>query len=102
MGMDKFSEAVRRGMQTVQEIGGQLAEIIHQVQALAPRFEAVTEGMQAQATGAEQITEALAQLSEAARQTLDSLRQSHPAIDDPKQVTLGLPYPASRFTLHAA
>ena len=59
MGMDKFSEEVRRGMQDVQQVGGQLAQIIQQVQALAPRFEPVNEGMQAQATGAEQISEAL-------------------------------------------
>ena len=56
MGMDKFSEEVRRGMQEVQQVGGQLSQIIHQVQALAPRFESVNEGMQAQATGAEQIS----------------------------------------------
>ena len=44
MGMDKFSEEVRRGMQEVQQVGGQLSQIIQQVQALAPRFEAVNEG----------------------------------------------------------
>lgn len=32
MGMDKFSEEVRRGMQEVQQVGGQLSEIIEQVQ----------------------------------------------------------------------
>ena len=37
MGMDKFSEEVRRGMQDVQQVGGQLSQIIQQVQALAPR-----------------------------------------------------------------
>ena len=76
MGMDKFSEEVRRGMQEVQQVGGQLSQIIQQVQALAPRVESVNEGMQAQTTGAEQITEALMQLSEAAQQTVESLRQS--------------------------
>ena len=39
MGMDKFSEEVRRGMQEVQQVGGQLSQIIQQVQALAPRVE---------------------------------------------------------------
>ena len=63
MGMDKFSEEVRRGMHDVQQVGGQLSQIIEQVQALAPRFETVNEGMQAQATGAEQISEALLQLT---------------------------------------
>ena len=34
MGMDKFSEEVRRGMSNVQQVGGQLSEIVRQVQAL--------------------------------------------------------------------
>src|SRR6185369_2057585 len=69
MGMDKFSEEVRRGLQEVQKVGEQLSQIIQQVQEVAPRVEAVNEGMQAQATGAEQITQALTQLTEAAQQT---------------------------------
>jgi methyl-accepting chemotaxis protein WspA len=36
MGMDKFSEEVRRGMSDVHDIGNRFAEIIGQVQALAP------------------------------------------------------------------
>jgi methyl-accepting chemotaxis protein WspA len=102
MSMDKFSEEVRRGVQVIQEVGGQLSQVILQVQALAPRFEAVTEGMQAQATGAEQITEALTQLSEAARQTVESLHQSSLAIDELNQVAHGLRSGVSEFTLHAA
>ena len=72
MGMDKFSEEVRRGMHDVQEVGGQLSQIIHQVQALAPRHRGgEQEAIQAQATGAEQISEALLQLTDAAQQTVD-------------------------------
>src|SRR5450631_1525310 len=55
MGMDKFSEEVRRGMDDVRQVGMQLSQIIEQVQALVPRFEMANEGMQAQAIGAEQI-----------------------------------------------
>jgi methyl-accepting chemotaxis protein WspA len=101
MGMDKFSEEVRRGMQEITQIGRQLSEIIQQVQALAPRCEAVNEGMQAQATGAEQITQALAQLSEAAQQTVESLRQSSQAIDGLNQAATGMRSGVSRFTLAA-
>jgi len=90
MGMDKFSEEVRRGMQEVQQVGGQLSQVIQQVQALAPRFESVSEGMQAQATGGEQITEALGQLSEAVQQTVETLRQSGQAITGLNQVVSGL------------
>ena len=102
MSMDRFSEDVRRGMQAVQDVSGLLTQVIQQVQALAPRFEAVTEGMETQATGAEQITEALAQLSEAARQTVESLRQSNLAIDELNQVSVGLRSGVSRFTVQVA
>jgi methyl-accepting chemotaxis protein WspA len=101
MGMDKFSEEVRRGMQEVQQVGGQLSEIIRQVQALAPRFEAVNEGMGAQATGAEQITQALAQLSEAAQQTVESLHQSRQAIEGLNQAASSMRSGVSRFKLAA-
>ena len=102
MGMDKFSEEVRRGMQEVQQVGGQLSQVIQQVQALAPRVESVSDGMEAQASGAEQITQALTQLGEAAQQTVDSLRQSGQAIDELNHVALGLRGGVSRFTLQAA
>jgi methyl-accepting chemotaxis protein len=101
MGMDKFSEEVRRGMQEVEQVGDQLSQIIQNVQALAPRVESVSEGMQAQATGAEQITEALAQLSDAAQQTVESLRQSNQVIDGLNQAASGMRGGVSRFKLVA-
>nr|WP_274604542.1 methyl-accepting chemotaxis protein [Pseudomonas typographi] len=97
MGMDKFSEEVRRGMFEVQQVGEQLNQIIHQVQALAPRVLMVNEGMQAQATGAEQINHALAQLSDASSQTVESLRQATFAIDELSQVAAGLRGGVARF-----
>lgn len=97
MGMDKFSEEVRRGMFEVQQVGEQLTQIIHQVQALAPRVLMVNEGMQAQATGAEQINHALAQLGDASSQTVESLRQASFAIDELSQVAVGLRGGVSRF-----
>lgn len=68
MGMDKFSEEVRRGIGEMAQMGDQLTQIIQQVLALAPRIQMVNEGMQAQSTGAEQINQALVQLSEASSQ----------------------------------
>jgi len=97
MGMDKFSEEVRRGMAEVQQVGEQLSQIIHQVQALAPRVLMVNEGMQAQATGAEQINHALVQLGDASSQTVESLRQASFAIDELSQVAVGLRSGVSRF-----
>ena len=52
MGMDKFSEEVRRGVEEIRQVSTHLAQIIHQVQTLTPRFQTVNEGMHAQATGA--------------------------------------------------
>ncbi|WP_339487417.1 methyl-accepting chemotaxis protein [Pseudomonas sp. EL_65y_Pfl2_R95] len=97
MGMDKFSEEVRRGIAEVGQMGEQLSQIIHQVQALAPRVQMVNEGMQAQATGAEQINQALVQLGEASGQTVESLRQTGSAIDELNKVASSLRSGVSRF-----
>ena len=101
MGMDKFSEEVRRGMQQVQQVGDQLTQIIQQVRVLAPRFEVVNEGMHAHALGAEQITEALAQLSRTVELTVESLRQSNDVIGGLNQAASGMLSGASRFTVAA-
>ena len=99
MGMDKFSEEVRRGVDEIRQVSKQLAQIIHQVQTLTPRFGTVSEGMHAQATGAQQISETLAQLSEAAHQTADSLRQSNIAIEQLNEAARGLQTSVARFKL---
>jgi methyl-accepting chemotaxis protein WspA len=101
MGMDKFSEEVRRGVEEVRQVGGQLAQIIHQVQTLTPRFHTVNEGMNAQATGAQQISETLTQLNEAAQLTAESLRQSNAAIDQLNDAARGLQAGVARFKLKA-
>lgn len=102
MGMDKFGEQVRRGVQEVQQVSSQLTQIISQVQALTPRFAAVDEGMQAQALGADQITQALAQLSEATQQTADSLRQSNISIEQLHDASRGMLTSLDGFKLRAA
>lgn len=101
MAMDRFSEEVRQGMRNVEQVGGQLSQIIQQVQALAPEVETVNDGMQAQAAGAEQISQALAQLTEAAQQTVESLQQSSSAIDDLGQVSGDLRTSIAKFKLAA-
>jgi methyl-accepting chemotaxis protein WspA len=99
MGMDKFSEEVRRGVEEIRQVSTQLAQIIHQVQTLTPRFQTVNEGMHAQATGAQQISETLTQLSEAAHQTAESLRQSNVAIEQLNGAARGLQTSVARFKL---
>ncbi len=101
MGMDKFSEEVRRGNNEMAQVGDQLSQIIHQVQALAPQVQLVNEGMQAQATGAEQINQALEQLTEASGQTVESLRQAGSAIEELNQVSSSLRAGVSRFKVGA-
>jgi methyl-accepting chemotaxis protein WspA len=99
MGMDKFSEEVRSGVDEIRQVSTQLAQIIHQVQMLTPRFQTVSEGMHAQAAGAQQISETLTQLSEAARQTAESLRQSNLSIEQLNEAARGLQNGVSRFKL---
>jgi methyl-accepting chemotaxis protein WspA len=101
MGMDKFSEEVRGGVGEIRQVSAQLAQIIHQVQALTPRFQIVNEGMQSQATGAHQISETLMQLSDSARQTAESLRRSNQAIEQLNAAARGLQSSVTRFKLEA-
>ncbi len=98
MGMDKFSEEVRRGSEAVGQVTVQLTEIIQQVQTLIPSFESVNEGVQSQSVSAQQISEALAQLSDAAQQTAESLRQSNSAIEQLNDAARGLQGGIARFT----
>ncbi|MBI3414702.1 MAG: methyl-accepting chemotaxis protein [Verrucomicrobia bacterium] len=100
-GMDKFTKAVSTGVGEVQQVGGQLGEIIQQVQALTPRFEAVNEGMQSQAIGAEQICEALLHLSESARQTAASLEESNAVVKNLSAAADGLQTGVQRFKVAA-
>jgi len=99
MGMDKFTDELRQGVEEIREVSTQLAQIIHQVQALAPRFQTVNEGMQSQTTGAQQISDTLTQLSDAAHQTAESLRQSNHAIDQLNSAARSLQNSVTRFKL---
>ena len=97
MGMEKFSEEVRRGVDDVRQVGAQLAHIIEQVDTLIPRFEEVNEGMTSQSQGAQQIRDAIVQLSDSAQQTADSLRQSNGAIVQLNEAARRLQDGASHF-----
>jgi methyl-accepting chemotaxis protein WspA len=101
MGMEKFSEEVRRGVEDVRQVGSQLAHIIEQVDALIPRFEEVNEAVASQSHGGQQIRDAIVQLSESAQQTADSLRQSNGAIMQLNEAALRLQEGASHFHVNA-
>lgn len=81
MGVDKFTEEIRSGVNQVSRIGEVLSQIIEQVQGLTTSFENVNLGMRNQTLGAEQINEAIIQLSDVAQQTSASIRQFHNAIE---------------------
>jgi methyl-accepting chemotaxis protein WspA len=80
MGMDKFSEEIRRSVTEVRRVVEQLSGVMGQVQKLAPQFDVVLQGMQSQAVGAQQITETMMQLNDATQQTVDSLRSTSEAV----------------------
>ena len=97
MGMEKFSEEMRRGNTEMTQVGDQLSQIIHEVQVLAPQMQQVSEGMQTQSSGAEQIEQALSQLTEASGQTVESLHQAGMAIENMSDVANDLRSGVSRF-----
>jgi len=80
MGMDKFSEEIRRSVNEVAQVTTQLSGVMDQVQKLAPQFDAVLQGMQSQAVGAEQITSTMMQLNDATQQTVESLKATSEAV----------------------
>lgn len=97
MGIDKFSEEVRRGSSDMVDVSEQLSMIIEQVQELAPHIQQVNEGMLHQSEGAEQINMALSQLADATSQTVDSLVQTTSAIDNMSDVASKLRSGVNRF-----
>jgi methyl-accepting chemotaxis protein WspA len=99
VGMDKFSDEVRRGVDEISQVSAGIGQIIKQVQTLPPRFQMVHAGMNAQADGAHQISETLRQLSEAAQQTAESLRRSDHAIEQLSGEARGLQTSVAKFKL---
>ena len=99
MGMDKFSEQVRCGVDEIHQVSTQLAQIILQVQTLNPRFQVVNDGVKSQAGGAQQISETLLQLGESAKKTAESLRHSNVAIEQLNDAARNLRDSVARFKL---
>ena len=80
MGMDKFSEEIRRSVGEVRQVAEQLSSMMDQVQKLAPQFDLVLQGMQSQAVGASQISDTMMQLNDATQQTVESLKATSEAV----------------------
>jgi methyl-accepting chemotaxis protein WspA len=76
MEMDKFSEQVNRSVSDTHEISLRFGEIIQQVQALLPQFDAVHEGMRSQSAGAKQIRDSMVSLTESVRISVQALEET--------------------------
>lgn len=99
MGMDKFSEEIRRSVGEVRQVGEQLSAVMDQVQQLSPQFELVLQGMQSQAVGAEQITHTMAQLNDANQQTVDSLKATSEAVHQLQYAATDLQSSVATFSI---
>ncbi len=99
MGMDKFSEEIRRSVGEVRQVGEQLSSVMGQVQKLAPQFDLVLQGMQSQAIGAEQISETMMQLNDATQQTVDSLKATSEAVHQLQYAANDLQSSVSTFSV---
>lgn len=99
MGMDKFSEEIRRSVQEVESVSDQLAGVIEDVQKLPARFDIVLEGMQSQAVGAGQIAETITQLNDSTQQTTEALKATSEAVQYLQQAAQDLQSSVATFSV---
>ncbi|WP_194723323.1 methyl-accepting chemotaxis protein [Noviherbaspirillum malthae] len=100
MGMDKFSEDIRRSVEEARQVSDGLTVAIEQVQKLPPRFDMVLEGMQSQAVGASQITETMTQLNDATQQAVDALKATSEAVQQLQYAAKDLQAGVSSFAVN--
>jgi methyl-accepting chemotaxis protein WspA len=102
MGMDKFTEDIRRSVDEARHVAEQLSGMTEQVRKLAPRFDLVLQGMQSQAVGASQITATMTQLSDASQQTVDSLKATSEAVHQLQYAATDLQQSVATFSVNAS
>ncbi len=100
MGMDKFTEDIRRSVDEARHVAEQLSGMTDQVRKLAPRFDLVLQGMQSQAVGASQITATMTQLSDASQQTVDSLKATSEAVHQLQYAATDLQHSVATFSVN--
>jgi methyl-accepting chemotaxis protein WspA len=101
MGMDKFSEEIRRSVGEVRQVAEQLSGVMDQVQKLAPQFDMVLQGMQSQAVGASQISDTMMQLNDATQQTVESLKATSEAVHQLQYAASDLQSSVATFSVNA-
>jgi methyl-accepting chemotaxis protein WspA len=97
MGMEKFSEEVRHGVEQVGQVGDRLSKIVKSVQSLTPHFESVYQSMQEQSSGSEQINLALEQLSQIVQGSAEAMRESVLVVDQLNEASHRLQSAVSGF-----
>jgi methyl-accepting chemotaxis protein len=75
MEMDRFSEQVRRGVDSVGQVGQRLTQVIDRVGTVEGRFGEITQGMQSQVQGAEQIRQSMDALAQNASRAREATRE---------------------------
>ncbi len=90
MEMDRFSEQVRRSVSETSRIGGQLGDIITQVESGTHDIFQVTEGMKAQTEGAKQIADAMGQLTAGSREAVTAAQETCRAAEALQESIVGL------------
>jgi|GEM_PF-26920 len=78
---DNFIAEVRSSANDVVKIGGQLTQIIEQVQVLLPRFEEVGAAVNHQTERTYELHQSMAQLSKEMQDAIESMRRSFSATD---------------------
>lgn len=99
MEMDKFADRVRRSVQDVGGVAGNLTEIISQVEEITERFASVKDGMGSQVQGAGQINDAMHALTTNVQQTVTSLKEFTAAAEDLRSAADGLNSQLATFRL---
>jgi methyl-accepting chemotaxis protein WspA len=101
MGMDKFSEEIRRSVGEVRQVAEQLSSVMDQVQKLAPQFDLVLQGMQSQSAGASQISDTMMHLNDATQQTVESLKATSEAVHQLQYAATDLQSSVATFAVNS-
>lgn len=95
--MDTLTREVSAHGQQVTELSDELGQVIEQVHALAPHFQAASRSAETQAAGAGQIAAAMRELTESADSTRAAVRDLNSAAEGLDHVVAGLSHGVDRF-----
>ncbi|MDQ6994917.1 MAG: methyl-accepting chemotaxis protein [Mariprofundaceae bacterium] len=98
MGMDKFSDEIRSGVEIGEDVNIQLQEIIREVLELTPCIESANEGLRNQVMGSKEISTAIEQLQVTTQQTQDMVIQTNQVIEGLNQASKSLSDGMSQFS----